>query len=360
MFKARKNRPERSRSRNGPILRAKSRRWPSVSLRQLQWWDERKVVSPRHEGHRRVYFPAEVIEITVIAELRRKGFSLQKIRRVLRFLQREMGKRLAEVMQRVLGSAPGHRRQIDLPRRSARPHHRHPQERPPADVPGVRQRPGPPAGRHRAQARPHGTRRGRPPSAHRLSGSHSVPDQNSNRRTHLQWTERSAQPCRSKSVNHDSQPSEAHILKISWRLLIDAVSSPSLIYSFPLSYRACVLVCARPDSVIFGADRGRSTAARHVSDPRTPVDQSSRRSPRFTTRWSRISPIPSSRTRPSTTARSRACCARSIRTPISSIPRNTSDLREDQSGHYYGIGMMVQQRNDKTIVVAPVRRIARL
>jgi tRNA G46 methylase TrmB len=40
-----------------------------------------------------------VIEITVIAELRRKGFSLQKIRRVLRFLQREMGKRLAEVMQ---------------------------------------------------------------------------------------------------------------------------------------------------------------------------------------------------------------------------------------------------------------------
>src|SRR5690348_4683355 len=69
-----------------------------VSLRQLQWWDERKVVSPRHEGHRRVYYPAEVIEITVIAELRRKGFSLQKIRRVLRFLQREMGKRLAEVM----------------------------------------------------------------------------------------------------------------------------------------------------------------------------------------------------------------------------------------------------------------------
>lgn len=70
-----------------------------VSLRQLQWWDERKVVSPRHEGHRRIYFPAEVIEITVIAELRRKGFSLQKIRNVLRFLQREMGKRLAEVMQ---------------------------------------------------------------------------------------------------------------------------------------------------------------------------------------------------------------------------------------------------------------------
>jgi len=75
------------------------RAFADVSLRQLQWWDERKVVSPRHEGHRRVYDPAEVIEITVIAELRRKGFSLQKIRRVLRFLQREMGRRLAEVLQ---------------------------------------------------------------------------------------------------------------------------------------------------------------------------------------------------------------------------------------------------------------------
>ncbi len=70
-----------------------------VSLRQLQWWDERKVVSPRHEGHRRIYLASEVVEITVIAELRRKGFSLQKIRRVLRFLQKEMGRRLADVMQ---------------------------------------------------------------------------------------------------------------------------------------------------------------------------------------------------------------------------------------------------------------------
>ena len=69
-----------------------------MSLRQLQWWDERKVVSPRHEGHRRIYLPEEVVEITVIAELRRKGFSLQKIRRVLRFLQREMGKRLSDVL----------------------------------------------------------------------------------------------------------------------------------------------------------------------------------------------------------------------------------------------------------------------
>ena len=69
-----------------------------VSLRQLQWWDEKKVVSPRQEGHRRLYLAEEVLEISVIAELRRKGFSLQKIRRVLRFLQKEVGKRLADIL----------------------------------------------------------------------------------------------------------------------------------------------------------------------------------------------------------------------------------------------------------------------
>ncbi|HZT29952.1 MAG TPA: MerR family transcriptional regulator [Bryobacteraceae bacterium] len=69
-----------------------------VSLRQLQWWDERSVVSPRQDGHRRVYSPQEVVEVSVIAELRRKGFSLQKIRRVLRFLQKDMGRRLSEAL----------------------------------------------------------------------------------------------------------------------------------------------------------------------------------------------------------------------------------------------------------------------
>ncbi|MCX7602927.1 MAG: MerR family transcriptional regulator [Bryobacteraceae bacterium] len=72
-------------------------RLAGVSLRQLQWWDEQKVVSPRHEGHRRIYGPAEVAAVSVIAELRHKGFSLQKIRRVLRPLHRELGRRIAEV-----------------------------------------------------------------------------------------------------------------------------------------------------------------------------------------------------------------------------------------------------------------------
>ena len=69
-----------------------------VTLRQLQWWDERKVVSPRHEGYRRSYRLEEALEIAVIAELRRKGFSLQKIRPVLRFLRHEMRGRLEDVL----------------------------------------------------------------------------------------------------------------------------------------------------------------------------------------------------------------------------------------------------------------------
>jgi DNA-binding transcriptional MerR regulator len=69
-----------------------------VSLRQLQWWDERRVVSPDQDNHKRLYQPNQVIEVSVIAELRRKGFSLQSIRRVLRFLEKELRKRLSEVL----------------------------------------------------------------------------------------------------------------------------------------------------------------------------------------------------------------------------------------------------------------------
>jgi DNA-binding transcriptional MerR regulator len=97
MFKARKPRPVVSPEAQG-YNSSDVARICGVSLRQLQWWDERSVVSPRQNGHKRIYMPEEVVEISVIAELRRKGFSLQKIRRVLRFLQKDMGKRLSEAM----------------------------------------------------------------------------------------------------------------------------------------------------------------------------------------------------------------------------------------------------------------------
>ena len=71
-----------------------------VTSRQLQWWDERGVVKPERAGHRRLYSMQNVMEMAVICELRRKGFPLQKVRKVIRFLQREFGKGLAEIVGR--------------------------------------------------------------------------------------------------------------------------------------------------------------------------------------------------------------------------------------------------------------------
>src|ERR1700748_2377585 len=97
MLRARKTKPGATSGEQGYNSSDVSRIC-GVSLRQLQWWDERNVVSPRQDGHKRIYMTEEVVEISVIAELRRKGFSLQKIRRVLRFLQKDMGKRLSEAL----------------------------------------------------------------------------------------------------------------------------------------------------------------------------------------------------------------------------------------------------------------------
>lgn len=69
-----------------------------ITPRQLQWWDERGIVVPARDGHRRVYSMEDLAEVAVICELRRKGFSLQRMRKVMRFLQKEFSKRLAETV----------------------------------------------------------------------------------------------------------------------------------------------------------------------------------------------------------------------------------------------------------------------
>jgi DNA-binding transcriptional MerR regulator len=67
-----------------------------ITARQLQWMDERSIVVPTRDGHRRLYSLEDLAEIAVICELRRRGFSLQRVRKVIRFLQRELGRRLVE------------------------------------------------------------------------------------------------------------------------------------------------------------------------------------------------------------------------------------------------------------------------
>jgi DNA-binding transcriptional MerR regulator len=71
-----------------------------ITPRQLQWWDERGVVKPDREGHRRLYSLNHLTEVAVICELRRKGFSLQGVRKVMRFLARELGKGLTDTVNR--------------------------------------------------------------------------------------------------------------------------------------------------------------------------------------------------------------------------------------------------------------------
>ncbi|ABF40321.1 transcriptional regulator, MerR family [Candidatus Koribacter versatilis Ellin345] len=70
----------------------------SITARQLQWWDERGIVVPAREGHKRFYSLDDLAEVAVLCELRQRGFSLQRVRKVMRFLQRELGKRLVETV----------------------------------------------------------------------------------------------------------------------------------------------------------------------------------------------------------------------------------------------------------------------
>ena len=67
--------------------------------RQLQWWDERGLVTPARQGHRRIYNWDQLVTAAVICQLRRRGSSLQRVRRVIAFLGREFGTSLAATVR---------------------------------------------------------------------------------------------------------------------------------------------------------------------------------------------------------------------------------------------------------------------
>ena len=69
-----------------------------ITPRQLQWWDERGLIVPAREGRNRLYSIDDIAEVAVLCQLRRKGFSLQRVRKIMRYLQRELGKRLIETV----------------------------------------------------------------------------------------------------------------------------------------------------------------------------------------------------------------------------------------------------------------------
>jgi len=91
LFRSRKHRVLKSEFTSREVVQL-----TGITARQLQWWDERGIVVPARQGRRRLYSMEDLSEVAVICELRDRGFSLQRVRKVVRFLQHEFGTRLAE------------------------------------------------------------------------------------------------------------------------------------------------------------------------------------------------------------------------------------------------------------------------
>jgi DNA-binding transcriptional MerR regulator len=69
-----------------------------VTARQLQWWDERRIVVPARQGRNRVYSATDLTDILVIEQLRQRSISLAQVRRVLRLLRTELHMRLSDLV----------------------------------------------------------------------------------------------------------------------------------------------------------------------------------------------------------------------------------------------------------------------
>ena len=77
-----------------------------LTARELQWWDARRLFTPAVAPHRteaggfteRRYSPLDVLELQVLADLRRRGFSIPRLRRLLATLRDIFGIRLYEAI----------------------------------------------------------------------------------------------------------------------------------------------------------------------------------------------------------------------------------------------------------------------
>jgi DNA-binding transcriptional MerR regulator len=78
-----------------------------LSARQLQWWDKRKLFPPAIPSQKteaggfteRRYTPIELLELMVLADLRRKGFTVARIRKLLQVLRSRFKTRLYEAIE---------------------------------------------------------------------------------------------------------------------------------------------------------------------------------------------------------------------------------------------------------------------
>jgi len=77
-----------------------------LTARQLQWWDEHGLfashIAPKKTARggytERRYSPVELLELLVLAELRRQGLSVAQLRRLLHTLRERFGVRLFETI----------------------------------------------------------------------------------------------------------------------------------------------------------------------------------------------------------------------------------------------------------------------
>ena len=73
-----------------------------LTARQLQWWDAGGLLTSTIPSHRtpagghteRRYTPIELFELLVLADLRRRGFSIHQLHQILRILKEQFGQRL--------------------------------------------------------------------------------------------------------------------------------------------------------------------------------------------------------------------------------------------------------------------------
>lgn len=56
----------------------------SLTLRQLQWWDETRAVQPNHVGHAREYDGPTAMTALILWKLRLKGMTFQTCRKHIR------------------------------------------------------------------------------------------------------------------------------------------------------------------------------------------------------------------------------------------------------------------------------------
>jgi DNA-binding transcriptional MerR regulator len=77
-----------------------------LTARQLQWWDDKRLFAAHIASKRterggyteRRYTPVDLLELLVLAELRRQGISVAQLRRLLETLRTAFGVRLFETI----------------------------------------------------------------------------------------------------------------------------------------------------------------------------------------------------------------------------------------------------------------------